>query len=67
MDRVRNFLIGAGNVFCLFPQASRIDYSDLIIKTPFHDSVAAALEADWQKVGSDLYAGIAQYEHEAVS
>lgn len=66
MDRIRNFLIGAGNVLCLFPEASRIDYSSLIVDTPFHDSVQSALEADWQKVGADLYAAIAHYEHEAV-
>jgi hypothetical protein len=64
MDRILNFLIGAGNVLCLFPQASRIDYSSLIVEMPFHDSVQSALEADWQKVGSDMYAAIALYDHQ---
>lgn len=64
MNRIVNFLLGAGNVLCLFPQASRIEYADLISTPPRYDSVSSALDADWAKVGAAIQAAIDNHERE---
>lgn len=60
--RLLDFLIGAGKVFCLFPQSSRMGYTNLISEPLLHDSVTAALKADWENVGMDIEAAIATHE-----
>ncbi|HEY6991143.1 MAG TPA: hypothetical protein VH369_22290 [Bryobacteraceae bacterium] len=65
MNRLLNLLVGAGNVLCLFPQTSRIDYTKLMVRPRFYDSVASALEADWRNVGIDIQTAIEQYERQA--